>query len=159
MQPVTAGRTPVSVGRKEDACCVSFESFAYLNLGYTEGEAWPGQIAVITPEGVTTLVQPGKEMKFALSLWVYYGSRPPPMGGISVEKMRYNCGRLLAAGTTRALTLSPVYPDSGTAHAIGYANESGIHSPARLSNIPPTWPRSFMPTKFQSKRNLIAKIG
>ena len=57
------GRTPVSVGKKENARCVSFESFAYLNLGYSEErELGPGEIVVVTPEGVRTLVNPGKEM-------------------------------------------------------------------------------------------------
>ena len=49
------GRTPVAIGCKEGAYCISFESFAYLNLGYTsERELGPGEIAIVTPEGVQT---------------------------------------------------------------------------------------------------------
>ena len=68
------GRTPVVIGKKKDAHCVSFESFAYLNLGYEDcKELGPGEIAVVTPEGVRTLVNPGKDMKICTFLWIYYG--------------------------------------------------------------------------------------
>ena len=91
------GRTPVAVGKKEGAYCVSFESFAYLNLGYQAvRELGPGEIAVVTPEGVRTLVQPGKDMKICTFLWVYYGYPSSSYEGISVEKMRYQCGAKLA---------------------------------------------------------------
>ena len=91
------GRTPVAIGKKEDAYCVSFESFAYLNLGYTsERELGPGEIAIVTPEGVQTLAQPGKEMKICTFLWVYYGYPSSSYEGVSVEQMRYHCGAMLA---------------------------------------------------------------
>jgi len=152
------GRTPVSIGRKADACCISFESFAYLNLGYVfDRELGPGEIAVVTPEGVQTLVSPGKEMKICTFLWVYYGYPSSSYEGISVEKMRYNCGMLLAKrDDVKPDTVAGV-PDSGTAHAIGYANCSGIPFSRPFIKYTPTWPRSFMPT-IQTKRNLIAKM-
>lgn len=132
------GRTPVSIGRKEDAYCVSFESFAYLNLGYTEErELGPGEVAVITPEGAATLVQPGKEMKICTFLWVYYGYPSSSYEGISVEKMRYNCGRLLAAGTTPAPTLSPVCRTPARRMPSATPMSPASPSPARSSNIPP----------------------
>ena len=152
------GRTPVAVGKKEDAYCVSFESFAYLNLGYTEEkELGPGEIVVITPEGMRTLVQPGKEMKICTFLWIYYGYPSSSYEGISVEKMRYNCGALLARRDDVHPDIVAGVPDSGTAHAIGYANESGIPFSRPFIKYTPTWPRSFMPT-IQSQRNLIAKM-
>ena len=81
------GRTPVAIGKKDNAYCVSFESFAYLNLGYTNvRELGPGEIAIITPEGVKTLVEPGKDMKICTFLWVYYGYPSSSYEGISVEK-------------------------------------------------------------------------
>jgi len=152
------GRTPVSVGKKEGAWCVSFESFAYLNLGYEfQRELGPGEIAVITPEGTHTLMQPGKEMKICTFLWVYYGYPTSSYEGISVEKMRYNCGALLAErDDVKPDTVAGV-PDSGTAHAIGYANRSGIPFSRPFVKYTPTWPRSFMPT-IQTQRNLIAKM-
>ncbi len=152
------GRTPVSIGKKEGAWCVSFESFAYLNLGYEfQRELGPGEIAVITPEGIHTLMQPGKEMKICTFLWVYYGYPTSSYEGISVEKMRYNCGALLAErDDVKPDTVAGV-PDSGTAHAIGYANKSGIPFSRPFVKYTPTWPRSFMPT-IQTQRNLIAKM-
>lgn len=152
------GRTPIVLGEKEEGYCASFESFAYLNLGYRDyREMGPGEIAVLTPEGVKTLVAPGKKMKICTFLWVYYGYPSSSYEGISVEKMRYNCGRLLARRDDVHPDIVAGVPDSGTAHAIGYANESGIPFSRPFIKYTPTWPRSFMPT-HQSKRNLIAKM-
>ena len=121
------GRTPVAVGRKENAYCVSFESFAYLNLGYqTERELGPGEIVAVTPEGIQTLASPGKEMKICTFLWIYYGYPSSSYEGISVERMRYNFGAMLAKRDDAKPDIVAGVPDSGTAHAIGYANASGI---------------------------------
>lgn len=152
------GRTPVTIGKKDSAHCVSFESFAYLHLGYTdERELGPGEIVKITPEGIQTLAAPNKDMKICTFLWVYYGYPSSSYEGISVEQMRYNCGAMMAKrDDIKADTVAGV-PDSGTAHAIGYANESGIPFSRPFIKYTPTWPRSFMPT-IQSQRNLIAKM-
>ena len=121
------GRTPVTIGRKENACCISFESFAYLNLGYApERELGPGEIVVVTSEGARTLAAPGSEMKICTFLWVYYGYPSSSYEGISVEQMRYNCGAMLAKRDDAQPDIVAGVPDSGTAHAIGYANESKI---------------------------------
>ncbi|MBQ8815302.1 MAG: amidophosphoribosyltransferase [Lachnospiraceae bacterium] len=157
------GRTPIAIGKKEDAFCACFESFAFLNLGYTAyRELGPGEIVVMTPDRVQTLVAPGKDMKICTFLWVYYGYPCSSYEGISVEEMRYNCGRALARrdqekGLTKTLDTAAGVPDSGLAHAIGYANESHIPFSRPFIKYTPTWPRSFMPT-HQSKRHLIAKM-
>lgn len=152
------GRTPISVGKKEGAYCVSFESFAFLNLGYTlDRELGPGEIAVVTPEGARTLVNPGKDMKICTFLWIYYGYPSSSYEGISVEQMRYNCGAKLAERDHVQPDIVAGVPDSGTAHAIGYANRSGIPFSRPFIKYTPTWPRSFMPT-IQTQRNLIAKM-
>ena len=152
------GRTPVSVGKKENAFCVSFEGFAYLNLGYVpERELGPGEIAIVTPEGAQTLAAPGKDMKICTFLWIYYGYPSSSYEGVSVEEMRYRCGAMLARRDDAKPDIVAGVPDSGTAHAIGYANESGIPFSRPFIKYTPTWPRSFMPT-IQSKRNLIAKM-
>lgn len=152
------GRTPISIGHKDDGYCISFESFAYLNLGYKhERELGPGEIAIVTPEEARTLVAPGKNMKICAFLWIYYGYPSSSYEGISVEKMRNNCGALMAKrDNIRPDSVSGV-PDSGLAHAIGYSNESGIPFTRPFIKYTPTWPRSFMPT-IQSQRNLIAKM-
>lgn len=152
------GRTPVTIGKKDGAYCVSFESFAYLNLGYTPlRELGPGEIAIVTPEGTKTLVAPGKDMKICTFLWIYYGYPSSSYEGISVEQMRYNCGAMLAKRDHVQPDIVAGVPDSGTAHAIGYANESGIPFSRPFIKYTPTWPRSFMPT-IQTQRNLIAKM-
>lgn len=156
------GRTPIVIGRKDDGYCASFESFAYLNLGYSDyKELGPGEIVVITPDSVKTLVAPGKDMKICTFLWIYYGYPSASYEGISVEKVRYNCGKFLAKRDCGDENVKPDIiagiPDSGTAHAIGYANESGVPFSRPFVKYTPTWPRSFMPT-HQSKRNLIAKM-
>ena len=154
------GRTPIVIGRKEDAYCVSFESFAYVNLGYEDfRELGPGEIVMVTPEGVETLSAPGSEMKICSFLWVYYGYPTSTYEGVNVEEMRYKCGELLAkrdAGDVHPDIVAGV-PDSGIAHAIGYANASGVPFARPFIKYTPTWPRSFMPTQ-QSQRNLIARM-
>ncbi len=152
------GRTPVSIGVKKDAYCVSFESFAYRNLGYVEHrELGPGEIVLVTPEEARTLVPPGDKMQICSFLWVYYGYPSSSYEGVSVEAMRYSCGAKLAMDDgVRPDTVAGV-PDSGTAHAIGYSNASGIPFSRPFIKYTPTWPRSFTPT-IQSQRNLIAKM-
>ena len=154
------GRTPLVVGHKEDAYCVSFESHAYINLGYTDyKELGPSEIAYITPEGVETLRAPREEMKICSFLWVYYGYPTSSYEGVNVEEMRYKCGSMLAKRDGNSVQPDVVagVPDSGIAHAIGYANESGIPYARPVIKYTPTWPRSFMPTN-QNQRSLIARM-
>lgn len=152
------GRTPICIGKKDDGCCAAFESFSYLNLGYSDvRELGPGEVAVMTEDGIKTLVAPGDKMKICTFLWVYYGYPSSSYEGISVEKMRYNCGRHLARRDTVTPDLVAGVPDSGTAHAMGYSNESGVEFSRPFVKYTPTWPRSFMPT-YQTKRDLIAKM-
>ena len=152
------GRTPIIIGQKEGACCAAFESFSFLNLGYTTlRELGPGEVAVLTPDGAKTLVVPGKDMKICTFLWIYYGYPSSTYEGVNVEEMRYRCGQLLARRDHVKPDIVAGVPDSGTAHAIGYANESGVPFSRPFIKYTPTWPRSFMPT-MQSKRDLIAKM-
>ena len=121
------GRTPIVIGRKEGAFCASFESFAYINLGYTDyRELGPGEIVKIHADGVETLSAPREEMKICSFLWVYYGYPTSTYEGVNVEKMRYECGKRLARRDEAQPDIVAGVPDSGIAHAIGYANESGI---------------------------------
>ena len=159
------GRTPLMIGKKEDeAYCVAFESFSYINLGYKdEKELGPGEIVYITADGYETLRPAQDIMKICTFLWIYYGYPTSTYEGVNVEAMRYNCGKALAVRDKSSWAdevkpdLVAGVPDSGTAHAIGYANESGIPFSRPFIKYTPTWPRSFMPTD-QNQRNLIARM-
>lgn len=152
------GRTPIVVGKKDSAFCASFENFAYKNLGYSDfKELGPGEIGVITEDSYKMLMAPGDKMKMCTFLWVYYGYPSSAYEGISVERMRYICGEKMAQRDNVTPDVVAGVPDSGIAHAIGYANESGVPFSRPFIKYTPTWPRSFMPT-IQSQRNLIAKM-
>ena len=154
------GRTPLQIGKKDGAHCLSFESFAYLNLGYhDEHELGPGEIVFVTADKYEILQQPQKEMKICTFLWIYYGYPTSCYEGVNVETMRYNCGKYLAKRDKDNVQPDCVagVPDSGTAHAVGYANEAGIPFTRPFIKYTPTWPRSFMPTS-QEQRNLIAHM-
>lgn len=155
------GRTPLVIGKKDDGYCASFESFAYLNLGYEHyKELGPGEIDVITPNGTKVLVNPNSKSKVCSFLWVYFGYPSSSYEGVSVEVMRNKCGSLMAKRdniSTNEIDIVAGVPDSGTAHAVGYANTSKVPFSRPFIKYTPTWPRSFMPT-IQSKRDLIAKM-
>ena len=155
------GRTPLVIGHREGAYCAAFENFSYINLGYTDvKELGPGEIVYITPESVETLVPPRKKMKICSFLWVYYGYPTSSYEGVNVEEMRYNCGALLAKRDKGKVDPDIVagVPDSGIAHAIGYANESGVPFARPFIKYTPTCPRYFMPTD-QRQRELISRMN
>ncbi len=154
------GRTPLIIGKKDDAYCVSFESHAYINLGYTdEKELGPGEIVYVTPDGYEVWKEPGDKMRICSFLWVYYGYPTSSYEGVNVEEMRCECGRRLADRDDGEIAADSVagVPESGMAAAIGYANRSGVPLARPFIKYTPTWPRSFMPTQ-QSQRNLIARM-
>ena len=153
------GRTPVIIGKGKDGYCASFENFAFYSLGYENyKELGASEIVFMTPEGVETVSEPKKDMKVCSFLWVYYGYPTSSYEGVNVEEMRYKCGSIMAKrdqGNVEPNLIAGV-PDSGIAHAIGYANESGIQYARPFIKYTPTWARSFMPTD-QAQRNLVAK--
>lgn len=152
------GRTPIVIGKKEGAYCATFENYAYKHLGYDDyKELGPGEVVVLTDKSCTTLVAPGNKMKMCTFLWVYYGYPASSYEGISVEKMRYNCGAKMAKRDNVKPDTAAGVPDSGIAHAVGYANESGVPFSRPFIKYTPTWSRSFMPT-IQSQRKLVAKM-
>ena len=154
------GRTPLVIGRKDDGYCVAFEDFSFFNLGFEkERELGPGEVVYITADEVKTLKQPGRKMKICTFLWVYYGYPCGTYEGESVEAVRNRCGAMLAMRDKGDIEPDVVagVPDSGTAHAIGYANASGVPFARPFIKYTPTWPRSFMPPT-QQKRKQIAKM-
>ena len=157
------GRTPMLVGKGEDGYCVAFESFAYKKLGYDdERELGPGEIVEISADGIKQLAPPRKEMRICAFLWSYYGFPTATYEGVNVEVMRYRNGRIMAQndallGNNEGIDYVCGVPDSGTPHAIGYANESDIPFARPYIKYTPTWSRSFMPNS-QADRKKVAKM-
>lgn len=153
------GRTSLVIGERDDGYAVSMENFAYQNLGYRDAyELGPKEIVLITPEGYDVISKAGQEMKICAFLWTYYGYPTSSYEGLNVEAVRYRCGAALAKrdGNVDVDCVSGV-PDSGIAHALGYANASKLPYTRPLIKYTPTWPRSFMPPK-QSMRQMIAQM-
>ncbi|MCI9352221.1 MAG: amidophosphoribosyltransferase [Lawsonibacter sp.] len=157
------GRLPVLIGKGEAGYCVSFESFAYHKLNYTDAyELGPREIVRIRPDGYEIISPAGSEMKICAFLWTYYGYPNSNYEGVNVEVMRYRNGTIMARDEEKRGVLPEVdyvagVPDSGVPHAIGYANASGAHFARPFVKYTPTWPRSFMPAN-QDVRNQVAKM-
>ena len=157
------GRIPVQIGKNEDGYCASFEEFAFTKLGYElVKELGPGEIVELSPDGMTQLVAPGKEMKVCAFLWSYYGYPTSTYEGVNVEAMRYRNGAAIAErdmeqGRSMEIDYVGGVPDSGTPHAIGYANRTGKAFARAFIKYTPTWSRSFTPAR-QADRKKVAKM-
>ena len=157
------GRLPVHIGKKDGAHCVSFESFAYHKLGYSDAyELGPGEIVSVTADGFETLSPAGKDMRICAFLWTYYGYPNSNYEGQNVEVVRYRNGEIMARDEIARGNMPKVdyvagVPDSGVPHAIGYANRSGKSYARPFVKYTPTWPRSFMPDR-QEVRDQVAKM-
>ena len=155
------GRTPLVIGEREDGYCVASESFSFTNLGFVKcKELGPGEIVLMQPEGLETVRQPGDRMKVCTFLWTYFGYPPTVYEGKTVEAARYRNGAHIARKdtlTTEDVDYVAGVPDSGIAHALGYAQASEIPYARPLIKYTVTWPRSFMPQN-QKARELIAKM-
>jgi len=152
------GRTPVLVGAGPDGYAATMESCALPNLGYTViKDLGPGETVLLTPEGVEEKTPPGDKMQICSFLWVYYGYPASSYEGINVEATRYRCGAALARNDDVEVDCVAGIPDSGTAHALGYAEEADITYCRPFVKYTPTWPRSFMPQQ-QNIRDLVAKM-
>ncbi len=154
------GRTPVAIGKNDAGFAAAFEDFAFKSLGYEDyKQLGPGEIVYITPEEVVTVSAPKDKMRICSFLWVYYGYPTASYEGVNIEQMRYRCGRMLAKRDSEIaedIDLVAGVPDSGVAHAIGYANEAHVPYMRPFIKYTPTWARSFMPTN-QARRELVAR--
>ncbi len=156
------GRLPVLIGKNSDGYAVTFESFAYQKLGYeNERELGPGEIVEISPTEIKQLAAPGKKKKICAFLWSYYGYPTATYEGVNVEAMRCRNGAIMSEndkvlGKSHNIDYVCGVPDSGTPHAIGYANSSEIPFARPFIKYTPTWPRSF--TSKKSDRKKVAKM-
>lgn len=157
------GRTPIHIGKNDEGYCASFESFACQKVDYDlVRELGPGEIVEFDSESITQLAKPGKDMRICSFLWTYYGYPNSIYEGVNVEVMRTRNGTIMAQNDKEAKNAEGIdsvsgVPDSGTPHAIGYANESGIPFTRPFIKYTPTWARSFTPPK-QAERAHIAKM-
>jgi len=152
------GRTPVIIGEKPGSFAVTLETCALPNLGYEVRQyLGPGEVVRITADGIEQLVPPGERLQICAFLWVYYGYPASNYEGINVEVVRYRCGELLAERDDAKIDIVAGIPDSGTGHAIGYANAAGVPYQRPFVKYTPTWPRSFMP-QDQRVRDLVARM-
>lgn len=152
------GRTPVIIGKKENAWAVASETCSFPNTGYDiEYYLGPGEIIQITKDGYTQLKKPGEKMQICAFLWVYFGYPPSYYEGVNVDECRYKCGEFLAKRDPVKADFVCGIPDSGVGHAMGYCNEKRIPYKRAYSKYTPTWPRSFMPQN-QVRRDLVAKM-
>ncbi len=157
------GRIPVQIGKNEDGYCASFEEFAFTKLGYElVKELGPGEIVELYPDKMVQLAAPGKEMKVCAFLWSYYGYPTSTYEGVNVEAMRYRNGAAIAErdmeqGRSMEIDYVGGVPDSGTPHAIGYANRTGKAFARAFIKYTPTWSRSFTPAR-QADRKKVAKM-
>jgi len=152
------GRTPVIIGRKSGSWSATMETSAFPNLDYeVERFLGPGECVLLTPEGVEQRLAPRDKMQICSFLWVYYGYPSSHYEGINVEVARNKCGAMLARSDNVEIDLVAGIPDSGTGHAIGYANEKKVPYCRSFVKYTPTWPRSFMP-QVQTTRELIARM-
>ena len=157
------GRLPVIVGKGEDGYCVTFESFVAQKLGYEiYKELGPAEIVSISADEVKVLAPAGEKMRICSFLWSYYGYPTSSYEGVNVEVMRCKNGEIMAEHDEEEKNAENVdyiggVPDSGTPHAIGYANKSHVPFARPFIKYTPTWSRRFMPTK-QNERNKVAKM-
>jgi amidophosphoribosyltransferase len=152
------GRTPIAIGVKEGTYAAASETSAFPNLDYeVDRYLGPGEIVLMTQDGIEQKKPPGDKMQVCGFLWVYYGFPASSYEGINVEDVRNKCGVALARKDNVSIDLVAGIPDSGTGHAIGYANEARIPYRRPFVKYTPTWPRSFMP-QVQETRDLVAKM-
>ncbi|HSB06507.1 MAG TPA: amidophosphoribosyltransferase [Thermodesulfobacteriota bacterium] len=152
------GRTPVVLGRKDNSYAITLETCAFPNLGYeVERDLGPGEIVFVNGKGFKTLVPARSTMQICSFLWIYYGYPASSYEGINVEASRYRCGAALAKRDKVEIDYVAGIPDSGTAHALGYAAARGVQYRRPFVKYTPTWPRSFMP-QDQRIRDLVAKM-
>ena len=152
------GRTPVIIGQREGSMIAVQESCALANLGYDHlKDLGPGEVVVVTPDGIRTVVEPGDAMAICSFLWVYYGYPASTYEGRNVEMARYRCGGFLARRNPVEADSVGGVPDSGTSHALGYAHEAGLKFARPFVKYTPTWARSFMPGD-QRQRDRVASM-
>lgn len=152
------GRTPVIIGKRADGYAATFETCALPNLGYEiEKYLGPGEITLVTPEGLEPAKPQESRLQVCAFLWVYYGYPASSYEGINVEWVRNRCGAFLARRHPADIDFVAGLPDSGIGHGLGYAAEAKLPFKRPFVKYSPSWARSFMPQN-QDIRELVARM-
>jgi amidophosphoribosyltransferase len=152
------GHNPLVVGERAGALAVATESSAFPNLGFAIRKfLQPGEIVHLTPDGLAQRAPGSDRCQICAFLWIYTGFPASHYEGTNVEIVRERCGRRLAEGDAAEADLAAGVPDSGTAHAIGYAMGRGIPYRRPLVKYTAGYGRSYtLPS--QEIRDLVAKM-
>ena len=153
------GRTPIVIGRKEDAYAVSSETTSFPNLDYqVVRDLGPGEIVRLRADGIEVMQKPLSRCQICSFLWVYYGFPASDYEGINTEYVREKNGRLMGEKDTDVeADLVCGIPDSGVGMALGYSHGKKVPYKRAVLKYTPTWPRSFTPGN-QVRRDLVAKM-
>jgi len=153
-----SGKTTLVIGQNEETLAVTSETCAFPNLGYKPIlELEPGETVLLAKEGLKKKKINYKKNKLCAFLWIYTGSPASSYEGVSVEKVRENCGANLAKDDKIKADLVTGIPDSGIAHALGYSISSGIPYQRPLIKYTDGYGRSYTPPS-QEIRNKVAKL-
>ena len=154
------GYTPLVVGKRKDAWAVTSETSAFPNNGFEVAKhIEPGEIILINEDGIVQRRPGGRNMnQICAFLWIYTGFPASSYEDINAEIVRERCGRFLAKHDKDIdVDLVSGVPDSGVAHGLGYAMESGKPFRRPLVKYTPGYGRSYTPPSQQT-RDLIAKM-
>lgn len=152
------GYTPLIIGERSGDWAVTSETCAFVNLDYKiKKVVGPGEILLINEKGVTSKTGPKGTTQICTFLWIYTGFPASSYEGVNTEQVRERSGAFLAKRDNVKVDFAAGVPDSGTAHAIGYAMESKVPYRRPLVKYTPGYGRSYTPPS-QEIRDLIAKM-
>jgi len=154
------GYTPLVIGRNSEGWAVTAESCAFPNIGFKiVKEVEAGEIILISEDGISQQRAGGKNgSQICAFLWIYTGFPASNYEGINVETVRERSGRYLAQHDKDVdVDVVTGVPDSGFAHGLGYAMESGKPFRRPLVKYTPGYGRSYTPPSQQT-RDLVAKM-
>lgn len=153
-----SGKTTLVIGRNKESLAVASETCAFPNLGFKPiRELQPGEIILLTKKGFRKKGYFPGEGKVCAFLWIYTGYPASSYEGITVETVRERCGINLAKDDKVKADLVTGIPDSGIAHALGYAKASKIPFGRPLVKYTDGYGRSYTPPS-QEVRNRVAKL-
>ncbi len=156
------GYSPLVIGKQPDAWAVTTETCGFPNTGFEVVKYLePGEIVLLSKDGMVQKKPGGNTAQICSFLWIYTGFPASSYEGINVEIVRERSGRFLACrdkadNDIEADVVSGI-PDSGSAHALGYAMESGVPFRRPLVKYTPGYGRSYTPPS-QKTRDLIATM-